>query len=589
VLFGRYKEGGERKISLKGKIAGTDVAFSYDTTFRRGEGVAYLPRLWAYRKIAFLLDEIRLHGANPELRNEVVRLATKHSIVTPYTSGLVVQDEEIDDHVETDNDLPFQESLGMRGLSDAPFEGPANNGTISVGGGAGGAFGGRGGYRTPGGGGRAPSQERGSWLAQHQQSNGGWKATDGASADAGYDAAATGLALASYLGAGYTNRGSHPFKTTVSKGLRYLENVQDPEGHFGPRDLAGSAFGHATASLAMVEAYGMTESPIFRDAARRAIEYIVKSQLPGGGWAANSKSDKVDLAVSSWMMFALVSARLINEDAVRRGKSAPGPFQLERDVFKAMPEWAAKAEPNDSTLRRATELLARIYSGADPRKDERTKLLARELEANPPRWDPKDASINLIAWHHGALATHQIGGRTWKVWKDAIDKAIVDTQRKDGTFAETKGSWDPIGGAAEVKAGGRVVSTAIMTSCLKVYYRYDRVFGTRKARPESTVRDSKILRREKGRTSASETGGGRLARKTIGGKTFERKAGVWTDAAWSDGQKPARIEAYSDEYFALIKLDARTAKWLALGDHIRFVLNGAAYEIVPEGKIDPDK
>ena len=38
---------------------------------------------------------------------------------------------------ETDNDLPYEESFG---LSDAPFEGPANNGTIGIGGGSGGAF-----------------------------------------------------------------------------------------------------------------------------------------------------------------------------------------------------------------------------------------------------------------------------------------------------------------------------------------------------------------------------------------------------------------------------------------------------------------
>ncbi|MDJ0523204.1 MAG: hypothetical protein QNJ90_14130 [Planctomycetota bacterium] len=53
----------------------------------------------------------------------------------------VIRDEEIDDHVETDNDLPYEESFGeSEGLMDAPFEGPASNATIGVGGGSGGAF-----------------------------------------------------------------------------------------------------------------------------------------------------------------------------------------------------------------------------------------------------------------------------------------------------------------------------------------------------------------------------------------------------------------------------------------------------------------
>ena len=63
------------------------------------------------------------------------------------TSEPVIKDAEISDHVETDNDLPFEESLGEDGISDAPFKGPANNGLIGLGGGAGGAFGGRGGHR----------------------------------------------------------------------------------------------------------------------------------------------------------------------------------------------------------------------------------------------------------------------------------------------------------------------------------------------------------------------------------------------------------------------------------------------------------
>ena len=73
------------------------------------------------------------------------------------------------------------------------------------------------------------------------------------------EAGVTGLALCAFLGAGYTNRGKHPFAKVVSKGLRYLKNVQDAEGCFGPRS-AHYMYNHACAALAMVEAYGMTEA-----------------------------------------------------------------------------------------------------------------------------------------------------------------------------------------------------------------------------------------------------------------------------------------------------------------------------------------
>ena len=110
----------------------------------------------------------------------------------------VIKDEELADHVETDNDLPYEESFGQsEGLSDAPFEGPANNGTIGIGGGAGGAFKGRGGGRDlgTGGGGRKKFDDAVDdalrWLAAHQSPNGGWEAAGGpeAGAAAGGDGA----------------------------------------------------------------------------------------------------------------------------------------------------------------------------------------------------------------------------------------------------------------------------------------------------------------------------------------------------------------------------------------------------------------
>jgi Ca-activated chloride channel family protein len=106
VLFGRYRAAGTRTLRLTGTVAGKQAAFEAAGTLRADAGPAYLPRLWAQRKVAFLLDAIRLNGEAKELVDEVVRLATRHAIVTPYTSGLVVEDGEID---------------GLRGASAAPL------------------------------------------------------------------------------------------------------------------------------------------------------------------------------------------------------------------------------------------------------------------------------------------------------------------------------------------------------------------------------------------------------------------------------------------------------------------------------------
>jgi hypothetical protein len=67
-----------------------------------------------------------------------------------------------------------------------------------------------------------------------------------------------------------------------------------------------------------------------------------------------------------------------------------------------------------------------------------------------------------------------MGGTHWKKWKKSMEKAVLNSQRKDGDY---KGSWDPVGPWGY--SGGRVYSTATLVLCLEVYFRYARVLGAR--------------------------------------------------------------------------------------------------------------
>jgi Ca-activated chloride channel family protein len=94
VLFGRYDGGGSAKIRLSGYVGERKKTFVFRADFKkRDRGNSFIPRLWATRKIAYLLSEINLRGHNGELKDEVVFLAREHGIVTPYTSYLVVEED----------------------------------------------------------------------------------------------------------------------------------------------------------------------------------------------------------------------------------------------------------------------------------------------------------------------------------------------------------------------------------------------------------------------------------------------------------------------------------------------------------------
>ena len=422
-----------------------------------------------------------------------------------------------------DTDQELSEAFGNdSGPTVGDLEGPSRNSVIgTLGGASGGPFGrggmgdGRSGKRgTP----RDKTTERGlEWLKAHQSPSGAWETRgfgrwcNGALAEtpspdgAGkpmYDTGATGLALCTYLGAGYTNRGRHPYRRTVSRGLRYLKNTQDPEGCFGSRAAPTFIYNHATASLAMVEAYGMTGSALYKPSAQRALDFIGLSRNPYYAWRYGVKPGNNDTSVSGWMMMAVKSAKLTNADALAGGREAP--LAIDDDAFDGIGSWLDKmtdpdtgrvgymtrgsgsARPRELVDRFPTEkseamtavgVLARIFMGEDPRKSQEIRMGADLMRRLPPTWNTEDGSIDMYYWYYGALAMHQVGGKHWATWSEALDQAVIQSQRTDGTYCEYKGSWDPVGPWGE--DGGRVYSTALMTMCMQVYYRYDRVFGTR--------------------------------------------------------------------------------------------------------------
>ncbi len=92
VVTGRYKGSGSAAVTLKGMQHGVEKHFVYENTFAAdNKAYEFLPRLWAIRKVGYLLDQIRLNGEQEELREAVVKLATRYAIVTPYTSFLVTE------------------------------------------------------------------------------------------------------------------------------------------------------------------------------------------------------------------------------------------------------------------------------------------------------------------------------------------------------------------------------------------------------------------------------------------------------------------------------------------------------------------
>ncbi len=102
VVTGRFRGSGHGTVTLIGSANGKPQRFAIDTKMADGsEGGGAVPRIWAQRKIGWLIDQIRLSdlsGSNVTTKNEVldeiVRLSRQYGIITEYTSFLVDEGEQ---------------------------------------------------------------------------------------------------------------------------------------------------------------------------------------------------------------------------------------------------------------------------------------------------------------------------------------------------------------------------------------------------------------------------------------------------------------------------------------------------------------
>jgi len=94
MVIGRYRGNAKGTLRLTGIVNGGKQSKDFEVKFPKRSGKhSFLPRLWATRRVGYLLDELRIHGQNPELKQEVTQLARQYGIVTPYTAYLIVEDE----------------------------------------------------------------------------------------------------------------------------------------------------------------------------------------------------------------------------------------------------------------------------------------------------------------------------------------------------------------------------------------------------------------------------------------------------------------------------------------------------------------
>lgn len=118
TLMGRYHGTGKSKLTVSGDVGGKRKEFVYEVIFSNEQtDLNFIPNLWAARAVGYLLEQIRLNGSNAELVKSVTVLAKKYGIITPYTSYLIVEDEEV---AARQQNIPLRDQLLRSRIQEAP-------------------------------------------------------------------------------------------------------------------------------------------------------------------------------------------------------------------------------------------------------------------------------------------------------------------------------------------------------------------------------------------------------------------------------------------------------------------------------------
>ena len=290
------------------------------------------------------------------------------------------------------------------------------------------------------------------YLLQQQRPDGTWPCAGGT------NNAIDALCLLAFLGAGHVP-GRGPYQDVVDRAINAILATQSDNGLYKPRAqlASGPMYSHALATLAMIEAYGFVPSAGMRTSVQKAVDLIVKSQSPAGGWRYQPVPADADLSVTVMQVVALraaQNARLnVPEETMENALKYVRTCVVGSGGFSYQPGGGA------GEARTAAGILSMQLLGAfdDP-------AVEKGLEWLGKRQYHTGIGYFWYMNYYAMQAHFQAGGKYWAEWQEKVRGLLLNNQEPDG-------SWP---GYGEQKYNGPAFcySTPIGALCLEVYMHY---------------------------------------------------------------------------------------------------------------------
>lgn len=293
----------------------------------------------------------------------------------------------------------------------------------------------------------APEAERAidnglKFLAKTQNPDGSWGKH--------YTEASTSLALMAFM-----LKGQFPGKGTqgeqLDKSIGFLLNKAQQGGGY----MGVSMYEHGLSTLALSEAWGMSDRKEIRDTLKRAVDVILRAQSPTGGWRYQPKPEDADISVTVMQIMALASAReagihvpsTVIDKALRYVKGLQ---------VKSEGGFGYTGPSSPAFARSAAGVMAMLMCGE---RDSRAVVQGLEYLKHLPDSKFKEGEWFFYGHYYAIQAMYQAGDSYYQEWYPRIRDSLLAKQQPDG-------SWH----AAEEQEPAYGTSMAILI--LGVPYRY---------------------------------------------------------------------------------------------------------------------
>jgi hypothetical protein len=263
-------------------------------------------------------------------------------------------------------------------------------------------------------------------LARQQNPDGSWGRK--------YAEANTSLALMAFMLKGnFPGKGAHG--EALDKAVRFLlDRAQQGGGYMGI-----NMYEHGLGTLALSEAWGMSDRKEIRDTLKRAVDVILRAQSPSGGWRYQPRPQDADISVTVMQIVALASAREagihVPTETIDKALKYVKGLQVKSEggfgyTGPSSPEFA----------RSAAGVMALLMCGE---RDSRAVVQGLDYLRRLHSGKFEQANFYFYGHYYAIQAMYQAGESYYQEWYPPIRDALIAKQRPDGSWSGSGEESDP--------------------------------------------------------------------------------------------------------------------------------------------------